>query len=163
MNLFITRATERDVPLILHFIRGLADYEQLLETVVATEDRLSTTLFGPNPGAEVVLAYQDGEPVGFALYFFNYSTFLGLPGMYLEDLFVLPEARGKGVGRQILRYLARSAKERGCGRLEWAVLDWNEPAIRFYKRLGAVPMDEWTVFRLTGDALQGLAEAGDKA
>lgn len=152
----IQPAKERDVPLILRFIRGLAEYEKLSDSVVATEERLRCTLFGPRPGAEVVLAYRDRDAVGFALYFFNYSTFLGLPGLYLEDLYVLPEARGQGVGRELLRYLAQRARECGCGRMEWAVLDWNQPAISFYRNLGAMPMNEWTVYRLTGDALECL-------
>lgn len=153
----IEPATERDVPQILRFIKGLAEYEKLSDQVTATEDGLRASLFGPRRAAEVVIAYVGDEPAGFALYFHNYSTFLGQPGIYLEDLFVVPERRGAGVGRHLLAHLAALAVERGCGRLEWAVLDWNEPAIRFYRRLGARPMDEWTVYRLTGDALQALA------
>jgi GNAT superfamily N-acetyltransferase len=132
-------------------------YEHLEHQVVATEDGLRKSLFGPRPYAEVVLACVQGEPVGFALFFHNFSTFLGLPGIYLEDLFVRPEMRGGGVGRRLLEWLAGLAVERGCGRLEWAVLDWNAPSIGFYRSLGAVAMDEWTVFRLTGDALTNLA------
>lgn len=156
----IRPAEEADVPLILCFIRELADYERLLHEVVATEERLRRTLFGPRPGAEVLIAEADGEPVGFALFFHNYSTFLAQPGLYLEDLYVRPEARGRGIGRALLAHLARLARERDCGRLEWWVLDWNEAAIRFYDSLGARPMDEWTVFRLTGADLDRLAEEG---
>ena len=152
----IAPATGADVLVILEMIRGLAEYEKLTHLVTATEDRLRQTLFGPRPAAEVLLAYRDEECCGFALFFQNYSTFLAKPGIYLEDLFVKPEARGKGLGLALLRELARLAVERGCGRVEWSVLDWNEPSIRFYKKLGAVPLDEWTVFRLTGDALETL-------
>ena len=152
----ITPATEADVPLILEMIRGLADYEKLSHAVTATEDQLRQTLFGPRPAAEVLLAFRDNECAGFALFFPNYSTFLAKPGIYLEDLFVKPHARGKGLGLALLTELARLAVERGCGRVEWSVLDWNEPSIGFYKKLGAVPMDEWTIFRLTGDALLKL-------
>ncbi len=154
----IRPAEDADVPLILRFIRELADYERLLHEVVATEERLRRTLFGPRPGAEVAIAEADGEPVGFALFFHNYSTFLAQPGLYLEDLYVRPEARGRGIGRALLAHLARLARERDCGRMEWWVLDWNEAAIRFYHSLGARPMDEWTVFRLTGDDLARLAD-----
>jgi GNAT superfamily N-acetyltransferase len=153
----IERATERDVPLILRLIKGLAEYEKLTDEVRATEEDLRRSLFGPNPSAEVVVGYAGDEPVGFALFFHNYSTFLAKPGMYLEDLFVLPAWRGHGYGRQLLAHLATLAVERGCGRLEWAVLDWNEPAIGFYKRLGAKPLHDWTVFRVTGDGLHQLA------
>ena len=159
--LVIRPATVADVPLILRFIKGLADYERLPHEVVATEELLHETLFGPQPGAEVRLAELGGEPVGFALFFHNFSTFLGRPGLYLEDLFVLPEARGRGVGRALLVHLAAVARERGCGRFEWSVLDWNEPAIGFYRSLGAQPMDDWTVYRVAGPALDRLAgEAG---
>ncbi|HYR06186.1 MAG TPA: GNAT family N-acetyltransferase [Longimicrobium sp.] len=157
-RLRIRPATEADVPLILRFIRELAEYERLLHEVVATEERLRDTLFGARPAAEVVIAEEDGEALGFALFFHNYSTFLAQPGLYLEDLYVRPEARGRGAGRALLAHLARLARERGCGRLEWWVLDWNESAIRFYRSLGAQPMDDWTVFRLTGDDLARLAE-----
>jgi GNAT superfamily N-acetyltransferase len=150
-------ATDADVPQILAFIRALADYERLLHEVVATEDGLRHALFGPRPYAEVVLAEHDGVPVGFALFFHTFSTFLGQPGIYLEDLFVIPEARGTGVGKALLAELARLALARGCGRVEWAVLDWNAPAIRFYDSLGATPNDGWTVYRLTGDRLAALA------
>jgi GNAT superfamily N-acetyltransferase len=153
----IERATERDVPLILRLIKGLAEYEKLTDEVRATEDDLRRSLFGPNPSAEVVVGYAGDEPVGFALFFHNYSTFLARPGMYLEDLFVVPAWRGHGYGRQLLAHLATLAVERGCGRLEWAVLDWNEPAIGFYKSLGAKPLHDWTVFRVTGDGLHQLA------
>jgi GNAT superfamily N-acetyltransferase len=158
----IARATEADVPIIFEMIRGLAEYEKLSHAVTATEEQLRRTLFGPNPAAEVLLAYEGvdgeaGECEGFALFFSNYSTFLAKPGIYLEDLFVKPHARGCGLGLALLKELARIAVERGCGRVEWSVLDWNEPSIGFYKKLGAVPLDEWTVFRLTGDALESLA------
>ena len=153
----IERATERDVPVILQLVKGLAEYEKLSDEVRATEDGLRHSLFGPRPSAEVVIGYAGDEPAGFALFFQNYSTFLARPGIYLEDLFVKPEWRGHGYGRQLLAHLATLAVERGCGRLEWAVLDWNEPAIGFYKSLGAKPMHEWTVFRVTGDGLNQLA------
>jgi GNAT superfamily N-acetyltransferase len=157
----IVEAVESDVPAILEMIRGLAEYEKLLHLCVATEQQLRETLFGPKPGAEVLLAYRDGgsgsECVGFALFFPNYSTFLAKPGIYLEDLFVKPHARGMGAGAALLRELARIAVRRGCGRIEWAVLDWNEPSIGFYRRLGATPLNEWTTFRLTGEALERLA------
>lgn len=141
-------ATEDDVPLILRFIRELAEYERLAHAVVATEDSIRRTLFGNPRFAEVLIGEADGEPAGFALFFHNYSTFLGQPGIYLEDLYVRPELRGRGYGRQLLARLAEVARERNCGRLEWAVLNWNEDAIRFYRSLGARPMDEWTVYRL---------------
>ena len=150
-------ATEGDLPLILHLIESLAEYERLRDQCVATDEKLRATLFGDNPAAEVLIASINGEPMGFALFFHNYSTFLAQPGIFLEDLFVKPEARGRGVGRALLSSLAQLAVERGCGRLEWNVLDWNELAISFYKRIGAVPMDEWTTFRLTGAALEKLA------
>ncbi|MGH3089202.1 MAG: GNAT family N-acetyltransferase [Rubrobacteraceae bacterium] len=153
----IRPATENDIPLILSFIEQLAEYERLSREVVATEETLREALFGERKVAEVLLGYLDEAPVAFALFFHNFSTFLGRPGIYLEDLFVRPEHRGFGFGKEMLRYLARLAVERGCGRLEWWVLDWNESAIRFYENLGAVPMDEWTVFRLTGDDLDELA------
>jgi GNAT superfamily N-acetyltransferase len=159
-NLRIEKATERDTAVILSFIKELAEYERLSHEVVATEELLRASLFGERPVAEVLIAYSGEGAVGFALFFHNFSTFLGRPGIYLEDLYVQPHARGRGVGRALLSRLARLAMERGCGRLEWAVLDWNEPAIRFYKNLGAVPMDEWTVFRATGQALERLAEVG---
>jgi GNAT superfamily N-acetyltransferase len=153
----ITQAQEKDIPLILEFIQGLAEYERLRDSCVATEEKLRDTLFSARPDAEVIIARVDGEPMGFALFFHNYSTFLAQRGMYLEDLFVKPSARGKGVGYALLSELARIAIERDCGRLEWAVLDWNELAIDFYERIGAKSMNEWTVFRLTGNALDKLA------
>src|SRR5688572_18660946 len=130
----------------------------MTDQVVATEADVERTLFGPNPMAEAAIARSGDEPVGFALWFYNYSTFLGRPGLYLEDLFVLPDQRGRGIGRALLTHLARVAVSRNCGRMEWSVLNWNDPAIRFYRSLGAEPMDEWTVFRVTGDALTRLAE-----
>ena len=154
----IRAATESDVPLILQFIRDLAEYERLSHRVVATEERLRASLFGSPRYAEVIIGEEDGAAAGFALFFHNYSTFLAQPGIYLEDLFVKPEARGRGYGKALLARLAQLARERGCGRVEWAVLNWNEPSIAFYKALGAVPMDEWTVFRLTGEALVALAK-----
>ena len=153
----VRAATAADVPLMLDFIRELAVYERLERSVVATEADLATALFGARPYAEVVFACLEGREVGFALFFHNFSTFLGKPGIYLEDLFVRPEARGRGVGKRLLAWLAGTALERGCGRLEWSVLDWNEPSIGFYKGLGAVALDDWTIFRLTGAALGRLA------
>ena len=153
----IAPAMEADVPLLLRFIRDLAVYEKLAHEVVATEEGLRRTLFGERRYAEVLLARLDGMPVGFALFFHNYSTFLGKPGLYLEDLFVEPAQRGKGVGRALLQHLAAIAVERDCGRVEWAVLDWNAPAVAFYKALGAVAMHDWTVFRLEGAALRRMA------
>ena len=156
----IRPATEDDVPIILSLIRELAAYERLSHEVVATEGLLRESLFGERRGAEVLIACCKGAPAGFALFFHSFSTFLGRPGIYLEDLYVKPEFRGRGIGRALLAHLARLAKGRGCGRLEWAVLDWNEPAIKLYKSIGAVPMDEWTVYRLTGEALETLAIRG---
>lgn len=153
----IKPATINDIPLILSFIKQLAEYEKLLHEVVATESLLKETLFGDRAHAEVIIGYLNGLPVSFALYFHNFSTFLGRPGIYLEDLFVKPEARGNGIGQKMLAYLAHLAKTRRCGRLEWWVLDWNETAIGFYKRLGAKAMDEWTVYRVTEKALDDLA------
>ena len=153
----IRPAGEHEVPLILQFIRDLAVYEHLEHEVVATEAQLREVLFGQRRYAEVVFACLDGDPVGFALFFHNFSTFLGRPGIYLEDLFVRPEARGHGVGRRLLAWLAAEAVSRKCGRLEWAVLDWNEPSIQFYRNLGAVHMKEWQIFRVTGPALSQLA------
>ena len=154
----IRTTTEADVPVILSLIRELAEYERAPDAAIATEAGLREVLFGPKPSAEVLLALEKGEPVGFAVYFYNFSTWLGRPGLYLEDLFVRPDVRGKGYGRALLERLARIAQESGCGRMEWAVLDWNEPAIQFYKKLGAEPMDEWTVFRLTREGIAKLAE-----
>jgi GNAT superfamily N-acetyltransferase len=153
----IRPADAGDVTVILQFIRDLAQYEHLEHQVVATEEMLREALFGSRPYAEVVLACLNGEPVGFALFFHNFSTFLGRAGIYLEDLYVRPEARGHGVGHRLLAWLAATAVSRGCGRLEWAVLDWNEPSIRFYRNLGAVPLDDWTTFRVTGPALAALS------
>ena len=157
MHFSIRPATIDDVPVILALIRELAEYEKLSDEVVATDDVLRETLFGNQPGAEVLIASVDDQPAGFALFFHNFSTFLGLPGIYLEDLFVMPEFRGSGLGRTLLAYLARLATERRCGRLEWSVLDWNQPAIGFYKKLGAEAMSDWAVYRLAGDALDTLA------
>ena len=151
-------AMERDTSTILSLIKGLAEYERLAHEVEATEEDIRESLFGDWPGAEVVLAYVGADLAGFALFFHNYSTFLGRRGLYLEDLFVLPAYRGRGVGRRLLAHLARLAVERKCGRLEWWVLDWNESAIRFYRSIGARPMDDWTVYRLDGDALARLAD-----
>jgi len=153
----IRRATPQDVPLVLTLLHELATYEKLAHVVVATENDLHEALFGDRPVVETVIACLDGEPVGYALFFPTFSTFLGKPGLYLEDLYVRPAARGFGVGRKLLEHLARLTVERGWGRLEWSVLDWNEPSIAFYKKMGARPMDEWTVFRLTGEKLASLA------
>ena len=155
----IRPATRADVPIILELIRGLAEYERLAHECVATEAALEATLFGPRPGAEVIIALADGTPAGFALFFHNYSTFLAKRGIYLEDLFVKPAFRGRGIGKALLSHLARIAVDRDCGRLEWSVLDWNVDAIRFYESLGAKPMDEWTVHRVTGESLARLAES----
>jgi GNAT superfamily N-acetyltransferase len=157
MSLRIEPATEQDIPLILEFVRGLADYEKHLDRVEATEERLRKTIFGAEPSAHVLFAYENDIPVGFAVFFYTFSTFVGLPGLYLEDLYVKPEARSKGIGRALLRSLAKLAKERNCWRVEWAVLHWNKSAIRFYKDLGAVPMDDWKIYRLSGDELDRLA------
>ena len=157
MELTFRFAEERDTPLILDFIKWLADYEQLLDQVVADEATLTDQLFRKK-NAEVLFALEDGTEVGFALFFHNFSTFLGRSGLYLEDLFVLPEHRGKGYGKAILQKLAAIALERGCGRMEWWCLDWNKPSIDFYRSLGAEPMSDWTVYRLTGETLNSLAE-----
>jgi GNAT superfamily N-acetyltransferase len=153
----IVDATEQDVAVILEMIQGLALYEKLAHECVATEEKLRESLFGANPAAEVVLAYWGDECAGFALFFSTYSTFLAQRGIYLEDLFVREEMRGRGIGLALLRHLARLAVSRKCGRVEWGVLNWNEPSIQFYRKLGAVPMDEWTKYRLTGEALEKLA------
>ena len=153
----IARATADDVALILQMIRDLAEYERMSHLAVATEADMREALFGAHPAAEVLIAYADDHPAGFALFFHNFSTFVGRRGLYLEDLFVKPEFRRRGIGRRLLAELARIAVERQCGRFEWSVLDWNQPAIEFYKTLGAVPLDEWTVFRVSGDALTRLA------
>ncbi|TMC81536.1 MAG: GNAT family N-acetyltransferase [Chloroflexi bacterium] len=157
MTLRIRPGELDDVPLIAELIRGLARYEKLEDEVVMTEEKLTDSLFGERRYAETLIAQDDGEPVGFALFFHNFSTFLAQPGIYLEDLFVVPEQRGRGVGRGLLERLAQVAVDRGCGRLEWAVLDWNKDAIKFYERLGAKPNSEWTVYRLTGQPLHALA------
>ncbi len=161
-NLRIVPAAEQDIPVILDLIRALAEYEKLAYLVTATEARLREALFGPKPAAEVLLAYWDEECAGFAVFFPTYSTFLAQRGFYLEDLYVKPHLRGKGIGLEMLKQLARIAIGRGCGRLDWGVLNWNEPAIQFYKKLGAVPMDGWTKFRLTGEALENLAVPQDE-
>lgn len=158
-NFTIRAATVADVPVILELIRALATYERAPNDVTATEDGLTEVLFGEKPAAEVLLAFENEIAVGFAVFFYNFSTWLGRPGLYLEDLFVRPEDRGKGYGRALLIQLAKIARERGCGRMEWAVLDWNEPAIKFYQKLDAKPMDEWTVFRLTRDEIAKLADS----
>lgn len=154
----IRAATKADVSIILCFIKKLADYEHLSHEVVASEETLRETLFGRRRTAEVAIGYFNREPVSFVLYFHNYSTFLGRPGIYIEDLFVDEAFRRRGFGTALLCYVAGVANERRCGRLEWSVLDWNEPAINFYKKLGAVPMSDWTVFRVTGKELKKLAE-----
>jgi GNAT superfamily N-acetyltransferase len=161
-EIHIRRATPLDVPIILTFIRELAEYEKLADHVVATDDDLHIALFGERPVIEAVIAMHGDQPVGYALFFPTFSTFLGKPGMYLEDVYVRPAARGLGIGRKLLEHLARITVQRGWGRLEWSVLDWNEPSIAFYKKLGATPMDQWTVFRLTGEELKTLASADSK-
>jgi GNAT superfamily N-acetyltransferase len=153
----ITHATEHDIPLILTFIQRLAEYERMASICVATENDLRATLFADDPAAEVIFAYEGETPVGFALFFHDYSTFLAKRGVFLEDLFVVPEARGKGVGYSLLSALAEIAITRGCGRLEWAVLAWNQLAIDFYLRVGAIPLDDWVIYRLTGEPLKQLA------
>ena len=158
MTIAIRPATPADLPLIAQFIRDLAEYEKLAHEVRFDEAKLGTNLFGPRPNAEVVIGELDGEPQGFALFFHNFSTFEGRPGLYLEDLFVRPEARGSGLGKALLAHLAQLCVERDCARLEWWVLDWNTPSIGFYQSLGAKLMDEWTVMRVDGDALTALAE-----
>jgi GNAT superfamily N-acetyltransferase len=158
MTIRIEPATAADVPVILALIRELAEFERLLDQCIATPEQLRDTLFGARPSAEVILCRIEGEVAGFALFFHNYSTFLARPGLYLEDLYVRQKFRGQGCGEALLRRLAQIAVERGCGRFEWSVLDWNQRAIDFYKSLGAVPMDEWTLYRVTGEALTRLAE-----
>ena len=157
-NFEIRPAKVADVPIILQLIGDLATYERAPNEVMATKEQLTKVLFGERPVAEVLLAFEGKTAVGFAVFFQNFSTWLGRPGLYLEDLFVNPEARGKGYGRALLVSLAKIARDRGCGRMEWAVLDWNEPAIEFYRKLGAQPLDEWTVFRLTSEGIAKLAE-----
>jgi GNAT superfamily N-acetyltransferase len=154
----IRPATAEDIPLVLAFVGELAEYERLGHLVSATEERLRESLFGARPGAEVLLGFAGDTPAGFAVYFHNFSTFLGVKGLWLEDLYVRPALRRRGYGRAMLLHVARIARSRGCGRFEWAALDWNEPAIRFYKSLGAVALDDWTIFRVTGPALEKLAD-----
>ena len=158
-NPIILPAVESDIPTILELIRGIAEYEKLSHEVVATEDLLREHLFGAHPKAEVRIARLGEKPVGFALFFHNFSTFVGLPGIYLEDLFVLPEFRGRGIGKALLKELAKIAVERKCGRLEWSVLDWNKPAIGFYESLGAEPISEWTIYRMTETEIKRLAQS----
>lgn len=158
MGIHIRQARADDIDLILDFIRALAEYEKLAHEARADRDVLAAHLFGPRPMAEVLIAESSGDPVGFALFFHNFSTFEGRPGIYLEDLFVRPDARGSGAGKALLSQLAQLALERGCARLEWSVLDWNQPAIDFYRAIGARPMDEWTVQRVDGEALKALAD-----
>jgi len=157
MTLHIRAGEPADVAVIAQLIRDLAHYEKLEHEVTMTEEKLTDSLFGERRYAETLIAEDSGEPVGFALFFHNFSTFLAQPGIYLEDLFVVPARRGQGIGQALLKALARTAVERGCGRLEWAVLDWNQDAIRFYERLGAKPNSDWTVYRLTGEPLRSLA------
>jgi GNAT superfamily N-acetyltransferase len=157
-KLEIVQASESDAPVILNMIQELAKYEKLEHLVTATEEQVRSTLFGAKPAAEVLLARSEEECVGFALFFATYSTFLAQPGIYLEDLYVKPHMRGRGVGRAILKHLAQLAVARDCGRVEWEVLNWNEPSIRFYEKLGATPLNEWTKYRLTGDALTRLGD-----
>ena len=157
MTISIRPARPNDVPTVASLIRALSQYEKLEHEVTMTEDKLRASMFGPRPYAEALLAEEDGTPVGFALFFHNYSTFLAQPGLYLEDLYVLESHRGNGIGKALLVHLAKIAVERNCGRMEWAVLDWNVDAIGFYEKLGAKPNSEWTVYRLTGDSLNGLA------
>lgn len=156
-NFKLRFAEENDIPLILSLIRELADYENMLNEVVANEDILYNSLFNRKV-VEVIIGEYDNKPVGFALFFYNFSTFLGKPGIYLEDLYIKPEMRGKGLGKIILSFIAKLAVERDCGRFEWSCLDWNEPSIKFYKNLGAIPMDQWTVYRLHGKTLTDLAD-----
>jgi GNAT superfamily N-acetyltransferase len=160
-NFEIRPARVENVPVILGLIRELATYERAPDEVTATEEQLVDVLFGEKRVAEVLLAFEGKSPVGFAVFFHNFSTWLGRPGLYLEDLFVKPDKRGKGYGRALLVDLAKIARDRGCGRMEWAVLNWNEPAIKFYRSLGAKPLDEWTVYRLTGDGITRLAESDE--
>jgi GNAT superfamily N-acetyltransferase len=156
-ELLIREASESDVPLILEFIRKIAEYERLSHAVIASEETLRKSLFGDRRAAEVLLAYWDGKPAGYAVFFHNFSTFLGRRGIYLEDIFVEPDLRGRGIGKALLARVAKVAKDRECGRLEWSVLDWNKPSIDFYLSLGAKAMDEWTIFRMTEDAIAKLA------
>jgi GNAT superfamily N-acetyltransferase len=158
MHLRIMEARGEDLPAILSLVRKLADYEKLSSAMVATGQDFAKALFGPNRRAWALLAFAGSEPVGFALYFYTFSTFLGKPGIYLEDIFVEPEYRGKGIGRALLRRIAQIAHDEGCGRVEWSVLTWNQPSIDFYHRLGAVTLEDWRMFRLTGDAIAALAQ-----
>jgi len=155
----IRDATPADLSLIVSLVRELAEYERLAHEAIATEADFHVALFGPSPKAYALIVVHEGQPAGFALYFYNFSTFLGRPGIYIEDVFIRPEFRRNGFGRTIFKYLAQKALAEGCGRVEWWVLDWNAPAIDFYRGLGAIPMDEWTVQRLTGDALKTFAES----
>ncbi len=159
MSVTIRSADVGDVPVLLKLVKELAEYERLPHTVVATEASLAASLFGERPEAEALIAEAETGPVGLAVFFANYSTFLGRSGIYLEDLYVRPEVRGQGIGKRLLAEVAKRAVERGCQRLEWAVLDWNEPSIQFYQSLGAKPLDEWTTFRMTAEAIAKLAEA----
>lgn len=152
----IRPATGQDVAVVLQMIRDLAEYEKLTHVVVATEDKIRATLLGENPAADVLLAYQGAECIGFAVFFATYSTFLAQPGIFLEDIFVKPHARGQGAGLALLKHVAAIARERGCGRVEWEVLDWNKPSIEFYRKLGATPVEGWTKYRLAGEALERL-------
>jgi GNAT superfamily N-acetyltransferase len=156
-DLDIRQANVNQTPLILELIKELAVYEKMLDIVVTTEDDLKDTLFGENKSAEVVIGYYNNKPVGYALFFYNYSSFIGRPGLYIEDIYVRQEHRGKGFGKAFLIYLARIARKKKCGRMEWAVLDWNEPSIKFYKKLGAAALYDWTIFRLSKNALENLA------
>lgn len=156
-SLSIRQATTEDAPLLLHFITELARYEKAEQEVLATEEQIRESLFSKNASANALICSQDTEPIGYAVYFFNYSTWLGKNGIYLEDLYITPQKRGCGAGRFLLQHLARLAVAKGCGRFEWAVLDWNEPAIGFYEKIGARPQNEWITYRLTGDALSAFA------
>lgn len=157
VDLELKKVEEGDLPLLLWFIKRIAEYEKLPHEVTATIETLRESFFGEKSNVEAYIGYLDGEPVVYAIYFYNFSSFLGKRGMYLEDLFVLPDLRGKGIGKYVLAFLANRAVEEGCGRFEWTVLDWNKPAIDFYKSVGAVSMDEWTIFRLSGEALNKFA------
>jgi len=160
MALRIEHATEQDIPAIVRLVRHLAEYEKLAHAMVSSEDDFRRALFGPRTNVEALMAFAGDAPVGFALYFYNFSTFLGKRGIYLEDLFVEPEYRGQGIGKALLQRLARIAKDEDCGRMEWSVLTWNQPSIDFYHRLGAVTLEDWRTFRLTDEALERLGEHG---
>ena len=160
MDLHIKPATEADVPIVLRMIAALADYERLSQEMSVTEEGLRAALFGPRPFAEAVIGSAESEPVGYAIFFHNFSTFRGAPGLYLEDLFVYPQHRGRGYGKRLLEHVAGIAVSRGCPRFEWCVLDWNESAISFYRKAGAVVLDDWRICRMTGDALRALGRAG---